>query len=201
MSSDSKEKFMKAVESGKAKRLAKIISRGIDYPISEKQLFDVINNNYESVLKVLARKSTFLDVDTTLIIACSRKNWNKVLLALLKRNDCPDISLTDNQALIQILSLGNSRISRKVLASRELEFNGSNAEVLVYLCEKRETDLVKYLLMTRYINPNYADDLFMKAAIRKESHDIVKLFRTIGNYEESEKMVIYEFLRKPCAGI
>ena len=193
--------FYQAIATGKTTILKKLLAKGIDAPISALQLLSLIRSKKKKIVQLIADECQDVEVTNDVLIRCLKNQWQKTLSSLVRRKEYNFIDLTDNKCLVTIISFGDRELSRRALASNKIDFHGPNSEVLIYLCKEGETDLVRHLLYTKNIDPNYGDCIFMKTAIRSNSKEIVELFKRFGGYEETDRMKRFEYSCNPNFGI
>lgn len=193
--------YQQAIAAGKHRILMSYLIKGIDLPVSSDQLLRIIKSKNEKLMMVIVSECENIEITADVISGCIKNKWKKVLTKLVSRSDCKVDDLTNNERLIQILSLKDFDLSRQVLSSKKIDFNGPNADVLIYLCKENNVTLVKHIMYTTYIDPNYDNNIFIKAAIRKNSQGVIQLFKKFGGYEESPEMLMFEYLRSTRSGI
>lgn len=193
--------YQQAISAGQRRVLMSYLIKGFDFPVSSGQLLRIIKLRDEKLMMLVVSECGNIEITTDVINGCIKNKWKKVLTKLVSRSDCKVNDLAKNELLIQILSLKDLQLSRQVLSSKHIDFNGPNADVLIYLCKENNVPLVRHILYTKYIDPNYDNNIFIKAAIRKNSLDVIQLFKKFGGYEESPEMLMFEYLRSTRSGI
>lgn len=192
--------FKQVIATGNHKVFKKLLAK-VDFSISAAQLLEVIDAKHQKMMRIIVTECRRIEITNDVVIGCVKNRWKKILMELVFRKDCRIADLTDNDSLIQIVSLGDLELSRRVLSSKKIDFNGPNAEVMIYICKINDVPLVKHLLQTKNIDPNYDNNVFMKTAILKNSQGVIQLFKETGGYDETREMKMFEYLRTPNCGI
>ena len=201
--------FNKCLIENNIRSLEKVIDAGYNYSINKSQITFILTNNYFKLFKLILKKSFDIYVCDEIITLCGKNCSKKTLYKLLSRSECYETcsnkskirddlfrNIADNRTILLLLSLQNFALNKRLLSCKKLDFEAEQQEIILYLCKYNKVDEITFILNTRYFNPDCNDRVFIFAAIKYGSHNVVELFKSRGLSEDNEKTAVFSNLMK-----